>query len=118
MSRFGAGERKSLIPAKFVLYGLLTVGFGFFHRTPRVFPAPPSGEHHVLWVRTAVGWRHQPLQHPDQTGQALQVVEAAWLTEGGPLELRITRETRPADQPAGVPVVSWSRPAEPSSPLP
>lgn len=83
------------------------------------FPAPPPGKQHVLWVRTPVGWRHQELQHPDPAGYSLQILETNWLAEGWPLELRITRESDPTDQPAGVPVVSWSRSPDPdSSPRP
>ncbi len=82
------------------------------------FPDPPEGALHVLWVRTAQGWRHMELLAPDREGRALQILEAPWLTEAWPLELRITRETQPADQPAGAAVVAWSESSRADQPAP
>jgi RNA polymerase sigma-70 factor (ECF subfamily) len=75
------------------------------------FPAPPTGERHVFWARTAGGWRHLELQGPDREGRALQILEAPWLAEAWPLELRITSETRPLEQPAGPVIVAWPPPS-------
>jgi RNA polymerase sigma-70 factor (ECF subfamily) len=72
------------------------------------FPPPPDGERLGLWVRTASGWRHLVLQGPDREGKGLQILEAPWLAEAWPLELRITREVQPADRPAGNLVVAWA----------
>lgn len=80
------------------------------------FPAPPAGERHVFWARTARGWRHLELLGPDREGKALQVLEAPWLAEAWPLELRITREASPADQPAGPVLVAWPAPSGASQP--
>jgi RNA polymerase sigma-70 factor (ECF subfamily) len=75
------------------------------------FPAPPTGERHVFWARTALGWQHLDLQKPDREGKALQILEAPWLAEAWPLELRITRESRPTDQPAGPVIAAWPAPS-------
>lgn len=72
------------------------------------FPAPPPGERHVLWLRTPQGWQHLDLLPTNATGSALQVLEAPWLGTAWPLELRITRESRPAALPSDSLVVSWS----------
>ncbi|WP_257305697.1 RNA polymerase sigma factor [Geothrix campi] len=79
------------------------------------FPPAPDGERLVLWVRTASGWRHLDLQGPDHEGKGLQILEAPWLAEAWPLELRITREAQPGDRPAGTLVVAWA--GEGSQPL-
>lgn len=82
------------------------------------FPPAPDGERLVLWVRTASGWRHLVLRGPDREGKGLQILEAPWLAEAWPLELRITREAQPADRPAGTLVVAWAGAAEAGQPLP
>jgi len=75
------------------------------------FPAPPAGTHHELWIRTSHGWAHLDVPAPGQDGKALRILEAPWMAEAWPLELRITRETRTAALPSGLTVVQWSRPA-------
>ncbi|WP_243303311.1 RNA polymerase sigma factor [Geothrix oryzisoli] len=92
-------------------------GAGIAVLTLSNFPALPAGEHPVLWIRTAQGWRHLDLQGPGPDGKALQILEAPWLAEAWPLELQITRETRPADRPAGILVVAWAGAAEGGQPL-
>jgi len=80
------------------------------------FPAPAENTHHVLWLRSTLGWRHLELQAPDREGKHLQVLEAPWLGEAWPLELRITQEGRPADQPSGPTVVLWEDHPSPGQP--
>ena len=63
------------------------------------FPDPPPGAHYVLWIRNAQGWRPLDLHEPDREGKALQILEGTGLVEAWPLELRITRETRPTGRP-------------------
>jgi RNA polymerase sigma-70 factor (ECF subfamily) len=75
------------------------------------FPAPPAGAHHALWIRTSQGWLHLKLQPPDADGKALQILEAPWMAETWPQELRITEEARSGALPSGLTVVQWSGPA-------
>jgi RNA polymerase sigma-70 factor (ECF subfamily) len=70
-------------------------------------PDPPRGAHYVLWLRNAQGWRHLALHGPDREGKALQLLEDQGLMEVWPLELRITRETRPAAQPSEPGLMAW-----------
>jgi len=93
-------------------------GAGIAVLTLSHFPPAPAGEHHVLWLRNAAGWRRLDLQGPDREGKGLQILEAPWLVEAWPRELRITRETRPADRPADALVVAWSEGAGAGQPLP
>ncbi|HEX7553135.1 MAG TPA: sigma-70 family RNA polymerase sigma factor, partial [Geothrix sp.] len=72
------------------------------------FPVPPAGTHHTLWIHTSQGWLHLKLQQPDSDGKALQILEAPWMAEAWPQELRITEETRSATLPSGLTVVQWS----------
>jgi RNA polymerase sigma-70 factor (ECF subfamily) len=72
------------------------------------FPAPAKGTHHTLWIRTSQGWLHLKLQQPDAEGKALQILEAPWMAEAWPQELRITEETQPGALPSGLTVVQWS----------
>jgi hypothetical protein len=74
------------------------------------FPAPPAGAHHALWIRTRQGWLHLELQPPDSEGKALQILEAPWMAQTWPLELRITEETGSAALPSGQTVAQWSSP--------
>jgi RNA polymerase sigma-70 factor (ECF subfamily) len=92
-------------------------GAGIAVLTLSRFPAPPAGTHPVLWLRTARGWHHLDLRAPDAEGRGLQILEAPWLAEAWPLELRITWESRPGDQPGAALVVAWPEPAA-AQPLP
>jgi RNA polymerase sigma-70 factor (ECF subfamily) len=74
------------------------------------FPAPAEDMHLELWVRTSRGWAHQELPNPDQDGKALRILEAPWMAEAWPLELRVTVEVRPGDRPSGPTVVQWTGP--------
>ncbi|GLH74335.1 hypothetical protein GETHLI_28370 [Geothrix limicola] len=82
-------------------------GAGLAVLTLSHFPQPPEGAHPVLWLRSAQGWRHLDLRAPDPNGTSLQILEAPWMAEAWPLELRITLEARPASEPAGASVVAW-----------
>jgi RNA polymerase sigma-70 factor (ECF subfamily) len=72
------------------------------------FPQPPAGTQHVLWIRGNQGWRALALRPPDDQGKALQVLEAPWLADTWPLELRITAEANPGSSPAAPSVVQWA----------
>ena len=80
------------------------------------FPARSPGEHDVLWIRTGQGWKPMDLREADGSGNALQILEAPWLAEGWPLELRIQRDTRSLDQPSGKVLVEWRQPSNPGQP--
>jgi RNA polymerase sigma-70 factor (ECF subfamily) len=71
------------------------------------FPSTTPGEGYVLWIRSAVGWRHLELIGPDREGKALQLLEGTGLVDAWPLELRISRESTPTGQPSGSLVVEW-----------
>jgi RNA polymerase sigma-70 factor, ECF subfamily len=71
------------------------------------FPAQLPGERLVLWVRTTQGWRRLELRGPDNEGKALQILEAPWLAQAWPIELRISRETLSTDQPPTPALVAW-----------
>ena len=75
------------------------------------FPDPPPGAHYVLWIRNAQGWRHLDLHGPDREGKALQILEGTGLVEAWPLELRITRETRPVGRPSELGMATWQQPS-------
>lgn len=81
------------------------------------FPTPGGGQRHVLWLRTTTGWRRVDLRAPDRDGKALQILEAPWLAEAWPAELRITLETQATEGPSGPTVVVWHAPP-PGQPLP
>jgi RNA polymerase sigma-70 factor (ECF subfamily) len=91
-------------------------GAGIAVLTLSHFPQPPAGARHTLWIRTDRGWRSLDLAPPDREGKGLQILEAPWLAEAWPRELRITRETGPAVQPSEATVVAWLEPAAPSRP--
>lgn len=78
------------------------------------FPQPPAGARHVLWIRGRQGWRHLALQGPDGAGKGLQTLEAPWLAEAWPLELRITAEANPGESPTAPVLVQWR--AQPALP--
>ncbi len=75
------------------------------------FPRPHAGERYALWIRTSRGWTRMDLQGPDAEGKTLQILEAPWMAEAWPLELRVTQETQPGGVPTGPTVVQWSGPA-------
>ena len=75
------------------------------------FPDPPPGAHYMLWIRNAQGWRHLDLHGPDREGKALQILEGTGLVEAWPLELRITRETRPVGRPSELGMATWQQPS-------
>lgn len=72
------------------------------------FPALPTGERFVLWMRTDQGWAHLELHSPDRDGKALQVLNVPGLMKAWPLELRISREVHPGERPTDPPVVGWN----------
>lgn len=73
-------------------------------------PAPAEGMHLVLWIRTHQAWRPFDLKAPDREGKALQILEAPWMAETFPVELRITQERGTVQQPAGPILVVWEQP--------
>jgi len=74
------------------------------------FPASTDGTHLVFWLRSQHVWRRFDLKAPDRDGISLQVLEAAWLAEASPVELRITQEQGNPEQPMSPSVVSWVAP--------
>jgi RNA polymerase sigma-70 factor, ECF subfamily len=75
------------------------------------FPDPPPGAQYVLWIRNAQGWQHLDLHGPDREGKALQILEGTGLVAAWPLELRITRETRPVGRPSEPGMATWQPPS-------
>lgn len=71
------------------------------------FPPPHEGTHLVLWIQTKQGWTHLKIQSPDREGKLLQILEAPWMREAWPLELRLTQEAHPGTYPSPSTVVSW-----------
>jgi len=69
-------------------------------------------------MRTSQGWMHVDLRGPDGEGKALQILEAPWLTQAWPLELRISREIRSGSQPSGPVLVEWRQPPQDQPALP
>ncbi len=82
------------------------------------FSAQPEGTRHTLWLRTVAGWRRFDLQGPDAQGKGLQILEAPWLAEAWPLELRITAEPGPGTEPTGLTIVVWRDEPSPQPALP
>jgi len=82
------------------------------------FPALLPDEHFVLWMRTSQGWMHVDLRGPDGEGKALQILEAPWLAQAWPLELRISKEIRSVSQPSGPALVEWRQPPRDQLALP
>jgi RNA polymerase sigma-70 factor, ECF subfamily len=80
------------------------------------FPPLVPGEHDLIWIRTAEGWLHLELHEPDGEGKALQIMKTPWLVQAWPLELRISRETRPVSQPSKPALVEWKLPTSQAQP--
>ncbi|MBI1751141.1 MAG: sigma-70 family RNA polymerase sigma factor [Acidobacteria bacterium] len=85
------------------------------------FPQPAPGSHHVLWIRTGQGWQHVDLRPPEDSGKGWSILEAPWMDQGWPLELRVTVEAASAipsaAQPSGPTLAVW-REAESSPAAP
>jgi RNA polymerase sigma-70 factor, ECF subfamily len=94
-------------------------GSGIAVLTLTRFPAPAPGKRYVLWLRTGQDWRRLDLRGPDREGKGLQILEAAWLAQAWPEELRISLETASTSQPADPAVVAWPpKPAKDQPALP